>query len=52
MDKRESTRKTEGRKPYEKPELRAIDLPMEETMAEGCKLGTDISCQSSFEPGS
>ena len=52
MDKKSSAKETEGRRPYEKPELRTIDLPMEETMAEGCKLGTDAACLAGFEAGS
>lgn len=37
---------------YERPQLRAIDLSLEETLAEGCKLGTDPVCLANFEAGS
>jgi hypothetical protein len=40
------------RKRYEKPRLRVIELALEETMAEGCKLGTDPVCLANFEAGS
>ena len=32
------------RQPYERPELRRIKLTTEETLAGGCKLGTDPDC--------
>ena len=40
------------REPYEKPQLRTIELALGETMAEGCKLGGDPVCQANFDPGS
>ena len=32
------------RKPYEKPELKRVDLALAETLGEGCKLGSDSAC--------
>lgn len=42
----------EKRQKYEKPLLRTIELSLDETMAEGCKLGTDPVCLANFEAGS
>ncbi len=32
------------RRPYEKPQLRRIDLTLEETLGESCKQEVDIDC--------
>lgn len=32
------------RLPYEKPELRRVELAIDETLSSGCKLGTDSVC--------
>ncbi len=32
------------RKPYEKPDIRRVDLALAETLSEGCKLETDPGC--------
>ncbi len=36
--------------PYEKPEIRRIDLALEETLSAGCKL-VDV-CDDTFDPES
>ena len=41
-----------AKRPYVRPELRTIELSLEETLAEGCKLGTDPVCLANFEAGS
>ena len=32
------------RRPYEKPEIKRIDLAMAETLSQGCKLESDNAC--------
>ncbi len=41
----------DSRQEYEKPRLRVIELPLEETMAVGCKIGGDFTCESTIEAG-
>jgi hypothetical protein len=44
------------KRPYEKPLIRRVELAMDETLASGCKLGSDSSCVGppfvAFEGGS
>ena len=44
------------RRPYEKPEIKRVDLALAETLSEGCKLETDSGCVgppvTAFEGGS
>jgi hypothetical protein len=39
----------DARAPYAKPEIKRVDLALEETMSEGCKLG-DSECTQGFPP--
>lgn len=32
------------RRPYEKPDVKRVDLALAETLSEGCKLETDSGC--------
>ena len=32
------------RRPYEKPEIKRVDLALAETLSQGCKLETDNLC--------
>ena len=32
------------RRPYEKPEIRRVDLALAETLSQGCKLDSDSAC--------
>ncbi len=32
------------RRPYQKPELKRVDLALAETLSSGCKLATDFAC--------
>lgn len=42
--------------PYEKPSVTRVDLALEETMSQGCKLGADAGCVgppiAAFDSGS
>ena len=44
------------RRPYEKPDVKRVDLALAETLSEGCKLETDSGCVgppvTAFEGGS
>jgi len=33
-----------GRKRYEKPQVTRIDLALEETLSDGCKMASDVGC--------
>lgn len=50
--------KTDAEKPlvYEKPQIERVNLALEETLATGCKLGTDSACMgppvTAFSAGS
>jgi len=33
-----------SRLPYARPELQRVELAIEETLSEGCKLGSDAGC--------
>lgn len=45
--------KPRERKAYERPALRVVQLTLEETLAEGCKIAPDPLCLgSNFLPGS
>ena len=45
-----------ARQPYEKPEIKRVDLALAETLSQGCKLETDSGCVgppvTAFEGGS
>ena len=45
-----------ARRPYEKPDVKRVDLALAETLSEGCKLESDSGCVgppiTSFEGGS
>ena len=32
------------RRPYEKPEIKRVDLALAETLSQGCKLESDSAC--------
>jgi hypothetical protein len=40
------------RRPYEAPQLRAVELLPEETLGFGCKTAPEVPCQSGFGFGS
>ena len=33
-----------ARRPYEKPDIKRVDLALAETLSEGCKLESDSGC--------
>lgn len=45
-----------SRRPYQSPEIRRVELAIDETLATGCKLGDDSGCVgppvTAFEGGS
>lgn len=42
----------EKRRPYEAPQLRAVELLPEETLGFGCKTAPEVKCQSGWGFGS
>ncbi len=38
------TREENEKKVYEKPSIERVDLALDETLATGCKLGSDSAC--------
>ena len=55
-EKSPSTEAVPVRLPYEKPELKRVDLAMAETLSTGCKLESDSACMwppiTAYEGGS
>ena len=43
-EKSPSTKAATVRLPYEKPELKRVDLAMAETLSQGCKPESDSAC--------
>jgi len=43
-EKQESTSAALSRLPYEKPDLKRVELALAETLGAGCKLDTDPAC--------
>lgn len=40
----EDSASSESRLPYQKPEIRRVELAIDETLSTGCKLGDDSGC--------